>query len=60
MAYHQRNPKKQKHTIAEVQRWRKLMKENNWNQKKLAEHLGIKGTTVCNMLQKEAYGELRA
>lgn len=39
--------------------WRRLMKENNWKQCQLAEHLEISKQVIQRILEKDAYGELR-
>ncbi len=57
--YHDRVKPKQSRTIAEIQEWRRLKKENGWSIKQLAEHVGISPTSVSKWLDKEFYGEIR-
>jgi AraC-like DNA-binding protein len=58
-AIHQKKARTSKYTATQVQGWRKLMRDNGWERKELAEHLCLSKNTVQKILEAEAFGELR-
>ena len=54
------NGRKQQYTVAQVQGWRRIMREEKLKQKELAARVGVPYSMVSRMLDKEANGELKA
>lgn len=47
-----------KYTAATIAEWRRLMKENAWTQKELAEHLRVRPNTISKLFADDARGGL--